>query len=157
MLDDQSTLISARKKAGEADERLQTLAGNLAVPSGYLAADEFRALDVEFVLVPASSEDDSTHRQIVDALDGNEVLSAVGETRFGSLWQYSGPRDEPTGEPGSYKSPTRTGYLILLGVVFGAALLLAIPTGSPKRRDQFGRRDQSGRSSELQSAGEEND
>lgn len=151
MLDDQSTLISARKKASEMDERLQTLAGNLAVPSGYLAADEFRALDIEFVLVPASSEDDSTHRQIVDALDGNEVLSAVGETRFGSLWQYSGPRDEPTGDLSSYKSATRTGYLILLGVVFGAALLLAIPTGSPRRRDQ------SGRSSELQSAGEEND
>ena len=151
MLDDQSTLISARSRAGEVDERLQTLAGNLAVPSGYLAADEFKALNIEFVLVPAASEDDSTHRLILDALDGNEVLSAVGETRFGALWQYSGPRDEPVREPNGNKSPTSTGYLILLGVVFGAALLLAIPTGSPRRRDQ------SGRDSDLQSAGEEND
>ncbi|GAA3735686.1 hypothetical protein GCM10022239_09640 [Leifsonia bigeumensis] len=138
-LDDQSTLVSTRPRASDLDDRLATLAGNLAAPSGYDAASDLEELDIPFVLVSPASEDDTTYRSMVDALNGNEILSPVGTTANGLLWRYAGEADADgvpgaAGHPGAVQpgngdTALGSGYLVALGVVFGITVLLAIPTG----------------------------
>lgn len=137
-LDDQSTLVSTRLRADSLDDRLATLAGNLAAPSGYDAATDLKELDIPFVLVSPGTEDDSTYRATVDALDGNEILSPVGTTAGGLLWRYEGETTvgaAPAGaaHPGNGDTALGAGYLIALGIVFGITVLLAIPTGGRRK------------------------
>jgi GT2 family glycosyltransferase len=133
-LDDQSTLVSTKARPDAIDERLAVLAGNLSARSGFGFPDEFVSLGISFVLVPPSGDEDETYRAMVDALDGNEALAPVGTTANGLLWHYEGAVDPPAAHPGNTDTTFGAWYLVALGVVFGVTVLLAIPTGRPRRR-----------------------
>ena len=137
MLDDQSALYATRRTANPEERRLAELAGNLASRSGANPADDLQHYQLQFVLLPTVSDDadvaaTAVRQRASDALDSNVVLAPVGETAFGSLWRYDGL--ERTGSA----TPDRGAYgvlvLVVQGIVFGAALLLALPTGRRRRR-----------------------
>jgi hypothetical protein len=66
------------------------------------------------------------------ALDGNAAIAPVGDTAFGRLWRFDAPTDAV---PGGSIPPNAGGMvglvsLIVIAVVFGATVLLSIPTGA---------------------------
>ncbi|MDJ0336541.1 glycosyltransferase family 2 protein [Salinibacterium sp. G-O1] len=135
-LDEQSTLASTDNSLSETDDRLATLAGNLASRSGFDIAGELDSLQIAFVLVPNVTDDSaaSTRQRVADALDGNRLLTPIGSTANGFLWNYGdlAEGEAPTG-PGPLG--TQLGVWIIIGqaVVFGLTLLLAIPTTRRRR------------------------
>lgn len=136
-LDDQSTLMSTKHLPTEIDQRLAVLAGNLATRSGFDYAAELGSLGISFVVVPDSSEDDETYLSMVQSLDGNEVLSPVGSTATGKLWRFDGDTTAPTVNITALQNSLATWYLIVLGVVFGATMLLAVPIGGRPRKPRL--------------------
>lgn len=132
-LDEQSTLSATDTGTREADARLATLAGNLASRSGFDVAAELDALQLGFVLVP-EGDGQPDHQRLVEALDGNRLLSPIGETANGFLWHYEGLANgtAPSG-PGPAGTTLGLGILIGQGVVFGLTLLLAVPTSRRRR------------------------
>jgi GT2 family glycosyltransferase len=133
-LDDQSTIVSTKRDANAEDGRLATIAGNLATRSGFDFEKAFRSLGVSFVLVPPGPDSDATHRTTVEALDGNETLTPVGSTSSGKLWRFEGAVDSVAPHPGNADTAIGRSYLLALAIVFGAALLLAVPIGGRGRR-----------------------
>ncbi len=135
-LDEQSTLAATNVSLGSADDRIATLAGNLASRSGFDIAGELTALQIAFVLLPDVTVDSATgtRQRVADALDGNQLLTPIGSTANGFLWNYGAlePGTAPTG-PGPLG--TQYGVWIIVGqaVVFGLTLLLAIPTTRRRR------------------------
>jgi hypothetical protein len=126
-LDEQSTLAATDTAEIEGD--LATLAGNLAARSGFDEADALQKAGISFVLIPeAEAGAAATARtRAADALDSNPLFVAIGETDFGYLWRYTGTAE------GTPPPSASIGQLIVLGLVFGAAALLAIPTGTRRR------------------------
>lgn len=132
-LDDQSTLVSTKKAPDAVDARLAVLAGNLSARSGFDYASEFSSLGISFVLVSPGSDNDDTYRALLDALDGNESLTPVGTTANGLLWRWEGPITALPGHAGNTETSLGAWYLTILGVVFGASALLAVPIGGRPR------------------------
>ena len=133
-LDEQSTLDATDTTASDEDARLATLAGNLASRSGFDVAAELDALHVAFVLVPDAG-DEALRQRVVEALDGNRILTPIGDTSSGALWHYAGLDGDgqaPTG-PGPLGSSTGILVIVVQAVVFGLTLLLAIPTTRRRR------------------------
>lgn len=134
-LDEHSTLASTDTLLSEADARLATLAGNISSRSGFDVAAELDALHIAFLLVPdASAANALAHDRIVEALDGNRILTPIGETAYGFLWHYEllGEGEAPTG-PGATDTALGVAILVGQGLVFGMTILLAIPTTRRKR------------------------
>jgi hypothetical protein len=135
-LDEQSTLNATDTSTSKADGRLAILAGNIASRSGFDIAGELDALQIAFVLVPHTADDSvaATHQRVTDALDGNRILSPVGDTVNGYLWHYTAfaPGKAPSG-PGPTETNLGIGILVGQGIVFGLTLLLAIPTTRRRR------------------------
>ena len=134
-LDEQSTLDSTDAAPTPEDERLAVLAGNISSRSGFDVASELDSLHLAFVLVPHTADaSDSTRQRMVDALDGNRLLTPIGDTAVGTLWHYDGlgAGTAPTG-PGPLGTPTGILVLAVQGLVFLCALLLAIPTTRRRR------------------------
>lgn len=140
-LDDQSTLDTTATGFSAADERLATLAGNLASRSGFDFAPELDALGVEFIVLEDTGSADVSPVVVrtQEALDGNALLVPVGETMNGLLWRY-----EASAGGASSAGPADTGsaygviVLLTQGLVFLIALLLAVPT--TRRRRQYTQR-----------------
>jgi GT2 family glycosyltransferase len=147
-LDDQSTLDSTALTLSRSGAQLATLAGNLASRSGYDPEPALRELGVSFVLLddvsdPSDTDDDSrassgtaaqdVHDRAAGAIGQNALFTSIGETTSGQLFHYEGDVDRTsTGSAGAHA--THVLYLIVLGVVFGAAALLAVPTAPRRRR-----------------------
>ncbi len=135
-LDEQSTLDATDLKTSAADLRLATLAGNISSRSGFDVGSELNALQLAFVLVPHSSDSATgpARQRITDALNGNRILSPVGDTANGYLWHYQGitAGPAPTG-PGPFGTPYGIAVLVGQGIVFALTLLLAIPTTRRRR------------------------
>lgn len=135
-LDEQSTLDSTATELSEADARLALLAGNISSRSGFDIAAELDALQLAFVLLPPATTDTAqpAHQRISEALDGNRILTPIGDTSTGYLWHYEALSD---GAAPSGPSPTGTavGLAILVGqgIVFALTLLLAVPTTRRRR------------------------
>lgn len=135
-LDEQSTLDATSTELSDADVRLAVLAGNIASRSGFDIASELDELQLAFVLLPptADAEADVVHQRIAEALDGNRLLSPIGNTSTGYLWHYEALADgEAPSGPGPSGTPIGLGILIAQGVIFGLALLLAVPTTRRRR------------------------
>jgi len=145
-LDEQSTLAATDTATTPADARLATLAGNISSRSGFDIAGELDALQLAFVLVPHATDDAAAaaRQRITDALDGNRILSPVGDTVNGYLWHYEGLGEgtAPTG-PGPLGTPTGVGIIVGQAVIFGLTLLLAVPT-TRRRRVRSARADRGG-------------
>lgn len=153
-LDEQSTLAATDTTLDAADERLATLAGNLASRSGFDIAAELDALQIAFVLVPGVTDDGAadTRQRVADALDGNRLLTPIGSTANGFLWNYADLVDgpAPTGA-GPLGTPLGQGIVAGQLVVFALTLLLAIPT-TRRRRVRAARADAAKGAREPESA-----
>jgi GT2 family glycosyltransferase len=135
-LDEQSTLAATDAAIGEPEERLAVLAGNLASRSGFDVAAELDALQLAFVLLPspASAEAEAVHQRAREALDGNRLLTPIGDTADGFLWYYEGLSDDPAPSgPGNTDTPIGLAVLIGQGVIVGLTVLMAIPTSRRRR------------------------
>jgi hypothetical protein len=136
-LDSQSTLATTNVRPTEAQERIATLAGNLASESGFDTVAEMQELQIGFVLSPAATGDAAvaTRKRAGEALDGNPALTAIGETATGFLWRYGGlaEGDAPDG-PGPLGSPLGIIVTLTQSIVLVVTLLLAVPTGTRRRR-----------------------
>ncbi len=134
-LDEQSTLDSTDTGTSDADARLATLAGNISSRSGFDIAGELDSLQIAFVLVPYSSDDSLAARErVTEALDGNRLLTPVGDTATGYLWHYAGIADGPAPSgPGPTGTTLGLGILIGQAAVVGLTVLLAVPTTRRRR------------------------
>ena len=126
-LDETSTLSAT--SVDEVDADVALLAGNLASRSGLDAGEALERNGISFVLIPDAAPGAAATARLraADALDSNDQFTAIGETAFGSLWRYTGDVSDVEDQPAP------TWQLIVLGVVFGIAALLAIPTGTRRR------------------------
>jgi GT2 family glycosyltransferase len=135
-LDDQTTLDSTALTLSRSGAQLATLAGNLASRSGYDPEPALRQLGVSFVLLDDASDDTAAqdvHDRAAGAIGQNALFTSIGETTSGQLFHYEGDVDRPsTGSAAAHA--THVLYLVVLGVVFGAAALLAVPTAPRRRR-----------------------
>jgi hypothetical protein len=135
-LDEQSTLNATDRATSKSDERLATLAGNISSRSGFDIAGELDKLQVAFVLVPHATDDSvaAARQRITDALDGNRILSPVGDTVNGFLWHYEAlaPGTAPSG-PGPLGTTTGVAIIVGQAIVFGLTLLLAVPATRRRR------------------------
>jgi hypothetical protein len=135
-LDEQSTLDSTSTEISEADARLAVLAGNISSRSGFDVAAELDALQIAFVLLPAAASDDAeaVRQRVAEALDGNRILTPIGNTSSGFLWHYEGLGEgEAPGGPSPTGSPLGLGIIIGQSIIFGLTLLLAVPTTRRRR------------------------
>ena len=70
-------------------------------------------------------------RRAAAALDGNSTLVPVGKTDYGILWRVDTDEDDAASAaiPADAGGWLGTASLLVAAVVFGATLLLSIPTG----------------------------
>jgi hypothetical protein len=143
-LNDQSTLAATKRDVSGRDAQLATLAGNLVSRSGLDASTPLTDLGIRFVLLrpPASAAAEpgvtpsptmaaaATVARATTALDGNPAVAPVGDTAFGRLWRHGQTTDAPGAAPTNPVGLEGLLSLIALVVVFGATLLLSIPTGA---------------------------
>ncbi len=135
-LDEQSTLDSTSTEISDGDARLAQLAGNISSRSGFDIAAELDELQLAFVLLPdaTTAGAEVVHQRIAEALDGNRILTPIGDTTTGYLWHYEGlAQGEAPGGPSAGATPLGLGILIGQGVIFGLTLLLAVPTTRRRR------------------------
>lgn len=128
-LDEHSTFDATAGAIDDDDAEVAELAGNLATRSGFDSAPALDKLGVSFVLLPAVEEGAAARARTraADALDSSDLFVAVGATDNGYLWRYTGEvTDVPGEKPSSLVNAS-------LGIAFGIAALLAIPTGTRRR------------------------
>lgn len=138
-LDDQSTVAATDTQLAEADERLATLAGNLASRSGYDPTADLEELYIGFVVLedaaPGDKSQAAVYKRITIALDGNDRVSSVGQTASGLLWRVTTPPETaPESHPGNTDTPYGALVLAVQGIIVFLTLLLAVPTSRRKRR-----------------------
>jgi GT2 family glycosyltransferase len=138
--DNQSTLVTTSTTLTADDEKVATLAGNLVSQGGLDPSALLSEFGVQFVLLtsPATAigEDVSTPaKRMVDraatSLDSNAVFAHVGPTDRGTLWRFEG-ETAPPAVPADVPLAS-TLVLVGLALIFGFALLLAIPTATSRR------------------------
>ena len=135
-LDDQSTVVSTSTELSDERERIAVLAGNLASHSGFDAATELQELQIGFIVSPGadSGAARNTRERTGESLDQNPVLTAIGSTNSGYLWEFEALEvDRSVVEPGPTDTAIGLGVSIAQGLVFLIALLLAIPTSRRQR------------------------
>jgi len=91
------------------------------------------------LLLTATDDDGDADRlgqRAGEALDADADFLPVGDTSNGLLWRYVEAQDEREARPAA--GPLRPIVLISWGLVFGSALLLAIPTSPRRRRSRAG-------------------
>jgi GT2 family glycosyltransferase len=139
-LDGESTLASTLPNLSTAERSTATLAGNLASQSGLDTEAALRSQRIGFVLLgnTASAGGAADVRQrAADALDGNRVLTPVGDTTLGLLWRFTAlpttGLDRPTPDGGA----ARVWILGVTALVFFVTVLLAIPTRGRRRRSSI--------------------
>lgn len=138
-LDAQSTLASTATGVSGAQQRLATLAGNLASRSGFDSASELAALNIGFVVSPesfanASAAQAVTRVRIGESLDANPEFTAIGDTANGFLWSFDGERTAAAiTAPAPFGTPL--GAAILAGqiLILLMTFLLAVPTSGRAR------------------------
>lgn len=139
-LDNQSTLLTTNPALTANDEEVATLAANLVSQGGLEPSELLSRFGVQFVLLtePATriregvtAEAEAMDARAANALDSNAVFGHVGPTDRGTLWRFEG---ETAPAVVADEVPfVSTLVLVGLGLVFGFALLLAIPTASSRR------------------------
>lgn len=132
-LDEQSTLAATSTTLTPTQERIAELAGNLSAPSGYDIGAALDELHIGFVVLATVPEGPAaaTAVRAADALDSSDQLVAIGETANGYLWQFPELQQDSRDHP--QVATLRALNIAALAVVFGIALLLAIPTGTRRR------------------------
>jgi GT2 family glycosyltransferase len=138
-LDEEQTLASTSTTISTADARLATLAGNLSSRSGFNAKADLADLGISFVLLTDPHGNDVVHQRIVEALDGNAVLTPIGDTDNGQLWRYQAAGNGSAAEQATTaSSPLGVAILFGQGLIVVVTLLLGIPTARRRRRPERG-------------------
>jgi hypothetical protein len=140
-LDEYSTLASTATSASATDTSLATIAGNLASRSGLDLASALDQQNIAFVLLPhnpptASGAADAVRQRTADALDGNRVLTPIGDTAQGLLWRYDGLAATTAAAPPALQPPFGIAIAIGQGLIFFITLMLAIPSGRRRGRSR---------------------
>ena len=139
-LDNQSTLITTNTGLTADDTKVATLAGNIVSQGGLDPSELLAEFGVQFVLLapPATTigEDVSSAAgkmadRAATSLDANAAFAHVGPTDRGTLWRFEGETTPPA-VPADV-SLASTLVLVGLVLVFGFALLLAVPTAASRR------------------------
>jgi GT2 family glycosyltransferase len=145
-LNQQSTLSSTSRSLDSGERDLAQLAGNLASQSGFDASAQLSKLGIRYVLVAPGAVDQNgqepsaaktTDRRTQTALDGNPLLTPIGQTPNGMLWSFaSGQTHTPPAAlvPPNAGGPLGTAIGVGQAIVIGLTLLLAIPTGRKRGR-----------------------
>jgi GT2 family glycosyltransferase len=138
-LDDQSTLGSTSQSLTPERKAVLTLAGNLASRSGLDATATMTSQRIGFVLlgVTPGSGAEAVHDRAEDALNGNAVLTQVGQTNAGLLWRYAALPSTGLRTANPDGGPTRNWVLGGLALVFLLTLLLAVPIRGGRRRSSI--------------------
>jgi GT2 family glycosyltransferase len=139
-LDAQSTLDSTQQRLSSTSSDLTVLAGNLVSRSGFDPQRDLGELGIGFVLLSSTKDDGPAgdlEQRSSEALDGNALFLPVGDTTSGLLWRYVDAKERTTATPSD--GPLRPIVLLSWAIVFGAALLLAVPTSPRRRRTRGGR------------------
>ncbi len=110
-LDEQSTLAATGTTPSAGALDLADLAGNISSRSGFDVAAALDELQIAFVLVPAASADsaDATRQRIVEALDGNRILTPIGQTSVGIPLAVRGTRRGHGAQRAPARSARRSG------------------------------------------------
>jgi GT2 family glycosyltransferase len=134
-LDEQSTLWSTTSSAAGERGVLADLAGNLVSRSGFDAQAALDRFGVAFVVVAEATRDDgiALRERAREALDANAVLESVGSTRDGLLWHVRTPAVLDAPRVTAAQAAFALAVRVALVVVFGAMLLLAVPTSRRRR------------------------
>ncbi|MET0933014.1 MAG: glycosyltransferase family 2 protein [Mycetocola sp.] len=139
-LDNQSTLVTTNTSVTPEDEEVATLAGNLVSQGGLDPSELLSQFGVQFVLLapPATAigegvtdSAEAMNSRASSSLDSNAVFAHVGPTDRGTLWRFEG-ETAPT-VVGDDVPLLSSLVLVGLALVFGFAILLAIPTASSRR------------------------
>jgi hypothetical protein len=134
----QTTLLSARTEPTAQDAELARLAADLVTPSSEDVVAQLGESGIGFILLaPATPPETDAARTVrlsaMTALGQRETLVVVGDTAKGELWRVV---DEVAERPGEPASVSTIAWWIAAAqlVVFGIALLLAVPTGASLRQ-----------------------
>jgi GT2 family glycosyltransferase len=136
-LDETSTFANTSTDISGAQKELANLVGNLASRSGLDIRAALDAQHIGFVLVTAGEGDVAVAAatRVTAALDGNEVLTPIGQTIAGRLWHFQEVSDETaTAGKAAVDTPLGIGILAGQGFIFFVTLLLAVPTGRSRGR-----------------------
>jgi GT2 family glycosyltransferase len=140
-LDDQSTLITTNTALTDDDMKVATLAGNLVSQGGLDPSALLADFGVQFVLLnsppsmvgeDASSPAQEMVNRAAASLNANAVFAHVGPTDRGTLWRFEG-ETAPPASAGDNVPLASTLVLVGLALIFGFALLLAVPTAASRR------------------------
>lgn len=136
-LNGQTTVLSTRTRATPQDEALAELAADLVTSAAEDAVGQLADLGVGFILLAPSPQPESDAARMMrlsatTALNQRETLVVVGDTAKGELWRVIADIAPRPQEAASVAVLSRT---ITIGqlVVFGIALLLALPTAATRR------------------------
>ncbi|KAA9085101.1 glycosyltransferase [Microbacterium radiodurans] len=128
----QSTLVSARTSLTPADGELAQVAADLLSNSAGDVVGRLRDHGIAFVLVspetagePAAAR--TTRLAAETALDSRDGLDVVGLTDKGELWRLSQGVEARSDAPVAARAAAAAGWTAT-AIVFGIALLLALPT-----------------------------
>ncbi|MCU1528242.1 MAG: hypothetical protein JWP75_2005 [Frondihabitans sp.] len=138
-LDQQSTLDSTQQQLSSTTKDLTVLAGNLVSRSGFDPQPDLKELGIGFIVLGGSHDDGAAAdlaQRAAQSLDGNALLLQVADTPNLQLWRYVNATERTTSHPAD--GPLRPLILAIWAIVFGAALLLAIPTTPRRRRARVG-------------------
>jgi GT2 family glycosyltransferase len=136
-LDSRSTLAATTIEPDEAQRRVAVLAGNLVSQSGFDAATEMQELGIGFVVAPSATGEVAaeTRKRAGEALDGNPLFTAIGDTSSGYLWRFGALEPGSVAErPGPLDTAMGLTVIGVQSLVLLVTVLLAVPTGSRKRQ-----------------------
>ena len=141
-LDAQSTLAATAPPSAD-DAAIAQLTGNLVTTSGYDASAVLAQYGIRFVLVDEGAQPSdaalAAGRGAGAALDGNADFAQAAQTATGTLWAATQPV-APAPVPPQAGGLSRPLVLVVLGIVFGYALLLSLPTGGVVESDRRAQR-----------------
>ncbi len=141
-LDMQSTLHATARELSAQERSLAVLVANLVSPSGYDASTRLNELAIGFVVLRPDGTHPSgsgaiAYRRASEALDSNALFTPLGGTSTtGLLWraQVMPQRSSAVRPLGNTGTPLGVAVLSSQALVFGIAVLLAIPTERRRRK-----------------------
>jgi len=129
------TLETTRTGVGPEQQQIAVLAGNLVSTSGMDLTAPLDTLGIEYLLLDATGVDSPSYLRAIDAISARAEFEPVGPTSLGMLWQRAGGGDSvaPATGPGPWGTALGAISASVQLIVFGLALLLAIPTTRRRR------------------------
>jgi len=124
------TLQTTRTTIGPEQEQIAVLAGNLVSTSGMDLTSTIDGMDIKYLLLRSTDVDSPAYLRAIDAISARPEFVPVGPNPQGMLWQRAPGADPITPSPGP--GPWETGFGAIASlvqiIVFGLAILLAIPS-----------------------------